>query len=423
MNKSTSLSYEQRIKLRFVEIYGYVGFLSTLSILIYFLIITTDQSYGIFTYFVGVANIVLALTIIASKLKKAALASTLAIITILLGCTSAITLQMVEFLSLTMIFILSSMFIAIGKKHLYTAYTIILLGVIIKILVESELIIIPQVVNSSLNESSIVLVNILLLSIFSYALIINKLLITGMENSEKLIKTSNKLQELVTLKNRFISLISHDLRGPVGSIATLLNAIHDGYLPADSQAIKLLRDTSNNMDDMLNNLILWSKIHRDEAVVKREQFELQTQIDDEIKMLATSASIKKIDIKNNCNKDISVIADNQMIKTVIRNLINNAIKFSYEGSSIQVDGERLDKYVKVSIQDEGVGIAQDVLSQLFDDNTDNTSSKGTSKEEGTGLGLTISKDFVEANGGEIGVISTVGKGSTFWFTIPKSDFY
>ena len=141
-------------------------------------------------------------------------------------------------------------------------------------------------------------------------------------------------------------------------------------------------------------------------------------VDDNIKLLVTQAEKKKISLLSHIKKSMVAYIDANMMSLVLKNLITNAIKFSREGGSVEIDAEMLDNKIVVSIKDHGIGMAEENINKLFEQETFTT--RGTANEKGTGLGLFISKNFIENNGGKIWIDSKEGQGSTFRFMVPQA---
>jgi len=179
-----------------------------------------------------------------------------------------------------------------------------------------------------------------------------------------------------------------------------------------------MKDSANNLFRLLNNLLEWSQMQDGSIPFKPELVRLRIIVDESIEMIIQPAKAKAIEMVIDITDDIEVFADVNMLQTVIRNLIFNALKFTRRGGVITVIAKiNAEKNVEVSIKDTGIGMSQSMVDNLF--RSDFKSNRnGTEGEPSTGLGLLLSKDFVEKNGGEIWVESKVENGSTFHFSIP-----
>ena len=248
------------------------------------------------------------------------------------------------------------------------------------------------------------------------------------EASEKLEKYNRDLQELNKTKDKFFSIIAHDLRNPyssmigfseflLGDLEKLSNAEIKDYL-------KIIRDSAKNSLNLLENLLAWSRLETGRMPYVPAKVILINAIEDVVNVLFSLSYRKKILINNNVNPKILLHADINMVNTILNNLIMNAIKYTPIGGEITISaGNHLDinnegnKFVKISVADTGVGIESDACEKLFSGNKP-VSSPGTEKEQGTGLGLLLSREMVERHGGRIWVESVPGKGSVFSFLIP-----
>ncbi|MBN2524028.1 MAG: hypothetical protein JXB24_12215 [Bacteroidales bacterium] len=238
--------------------------------------------------------------------------------------------------------------------------------------------------------------------------------------AEKLIQTNDKLKTLNATKDKFFSIIAHDLKNPFNSILGFCEII---LLKYDSmkeekkkQLIQVVYDSAQNVFELLENLLQWSRSQTDTIPFQPEEFIVNDIIQSNIALTDNLVKEKNLKIEHNLKKEIKVYADKNMIKTVIRNLITNAIKFTQEGG-IFIEVTENKSQTEISIRDTGVGIDADKLNSLFDIGG-MKSTQGTRGESGTGLGLILCKEFIQKNNGNIFVRSEIGKGSTFGFTLP-----
>lgn len=237
-----------------------------------------------------------------------------------------------------------------------------------------------------------------------------------------LVESQKKLKELNETKNRLFSIIGHDLRGPIGTLKSFIEFIVEEPDYDDiqniKQSLKSLLSSTTTTFELLENLLLWAKSQQNEVVFAPADINLHQIVDTSIALVAEMAKSKAIAIHNQIPKEQIVHADRNMIMTVIRNLITNAIKFTENGKNIYLFSAEDESLLTVSVRDEGVGMAPSILMGLFNPKEGN-STLGTSGEKGTGLGLQLCKDFVERHNGKIWADSEEGKGSEFKFTIPK----
>jgi len=237
----------------------------------------------------------------------------------------------------------------------------------------------------------------------------------------KQLATKNlELEKINRTKDKFFSIISHDLRSPFNSligISELLVTDFDKYeKDRIKRLVQALHKTAIQAHKLLENLLEWSRLQRNAIVVNFETANLNTMAEEVISMARSMAESKNVLLENRVNKEVTAYCDLQMTKAILRNLISNAIKFTTHGT-ITVDAIKNEAFTEIKVIDTGVGIPKDILSKLFEIDG-GISTSGTNNEKGTGLGLIICKELVEKQGGKIWVESAVGKGSAFIFTLP-----
>lgn len=246
---------------------------------------------------------------------------------------------------------------------------------------------------------------------------INSLLLQHQEEMEK---RSKELEQLNQVKDKFFSIISHDLRSPISALAGMMDLLDKGAIAPNElpAAIKELRTRFNHTRSLMNNLLDWTVLQMDKMNLQAGNVPLHKIVEENIELLG-SIQNKKITMVNDVPKNATGFADSNTISLVIRNLMTNAIKFTNDGGEIIVSAEPKNDEWLISVQDNGIGMSEDIQKKLFD-KINPYSTRGTANEKGTGLGLILCKEFVEKNGGRIWVESTENKGSTFWFTLPKA---
>ncbi|MCG8698697.1 MAG: ATP-binding protein [Bacteroidales bacterium] len=246
--------------------------------------------------------------------------------------------------------------------------------------------------------------------------------ITERINNERLIESRNKeLMDLNKTKDKFFSIISHDLRGPFHGLIALTEILMENpdRLPNEKKT-KLLTsiyESGKQMYSLLENLLTWARSQTGKIEPKPEVFPLIVLIKQNLYLLKEQIKNKEISAKVDVNENLPVYADMNMIDTVIRNLLSNAIKFTNPKGVIQFRAKLEESHVVFEIEDNGVGMPPDKLGKLFRIDT-KVSTVGTQKESGTGLGLILCKDFIEQNKGKIEVESKVDLGSTFRVILP-----
>jgi len=234
-------------------------------------------------------------------------------------------------------------------------------------------------------------------------------------------KDHAKLNELNTAKDRFFSIIGHDLKGPIGQMIQFSQLLQDGYKDLSEEEIQKFTIATNKSSirgfKLLENLLDWAQSQTGRISFHPEPFLISDLIRENIELLNSQAEMKNIKIISSGLQEVTLTADKNMMGTVIRNLLSNAIKYSYPNSKIEVNNRTDGENLFVSIKDNGEGISNEDCSNLFKLDSGH-STKGTNKKTGTGIGLILCKEFIEKHKGEIWVESELGKGSTFFFTIP-----
>lgn len=255
---------------------------------------------------------------------------------------------------------------------------------------------------------------------------IEKLSKTNFELNEvnfKLIESENELKEAAKLKDKFFSIISHDLRGHTGNVLSLAQILNQDLTISDKEKsvfTKYLIDSSQNLQLLLDNLLNWAKSQMNDHEMSKRSFAISNLITKNIGLYQENAMRKGIKINYEQSLNAKAYADKDMIDFVIRNLLSNALKFTTTGDSITFSISEKDNYLAIHIKDTGVGMTPEQIQKLKNDEDDSFTTEGTDNEKGTGLGFSICKDFVSRNGGKISIESEKGKGSEFTFTVPTS---
>ncbi|UCG28026.1 MAG: PAS domain S-box protein [Bacteroidales bacterium] len=241
------------------------------------------------------------------------------------------------------------------------------------------------------------------------------------EAEEEIAKQRDNLQELNAAKDKFFSIIAHDLKNPFSVLLSVTEALLEGFyqLTEDEKNISIQRihKSANLLFNLLDNLLQWSMSQTGRIKYAPEKTDLRTLVYGNISLLRMNAENKNIKLVTDIPEKTYVYADVDMIKTVFRNLLTNAIKFNNQGGDVKVSCWKKKNFYEISVSDSGIGLSEEDQMKLFRIDVKNKTI-GTSKEKGTGLGLILSKEYIEKNGGKIWVSSSPGKGSTFTFTIP-----
>jgi two-component system sensor histidine kinase/response regulator len=240
--------------------------------------------------------------------------------------------------------------------------------------------------------------------------------------AKRLIQRQNEeLKATISNRDKMYSVIAHDLRSPMASIRMVLNLVVSAMTPdvVGPELYELLdkaNKESEECHDLLDNLLKWTKSQTGRLNVVLQDLDLNDIIPGVVDIFEVIAQTKKIKLEYKAaSQPLVVRADNDMLKTVVRNFLSNAIKFSPEGASIEIMMSREENFAKVSVRDHGVGIAPDRIDSIFHKGE---TTYGTGGEEGSGLGLQLCADFARKNGGDVMVESTIGEGSTFSVLVP-----
>lgn len=235
-------------------------------------------------------------------------------------------------------------------------------------------------------------------------------------------KNKTELIALNNTKDKLFSIIGHDLKGPMGSLQSLLNLLVSGDLKTDEFMNFIPKVTSDveHLNFTLNNLLFWASTQLRGLSINPSNTDLHELVTINYKLFQPKSIEKAITLKNEIPEGTLIWADSNQMDIVLRNLINNALKFTKTNGSITVKCNEEKSFKIVSVIDTGVGISQDVLDTLFKSSTAVT-TYGTKNEKGTGLGLSICKEMVENNGGKIWVKSIINEGTTFQFSVPSTQ--
>ncbi len=239
--------------------------------------------------------------------------------------------------------------------------------------------------------------------------------------NEKLTKQKEELQALNSIKDRLFSIISHDLRSPLANLEAILRLMEGGDLSQD-EVVMLSGQLTQNVQEtssMLDNLLQWSKSQMKGTLPKSEIINLSALAAEVVRFFQGQAEKKAIEIKVIYSENLSTIADKEMIRLVLRNLVANAIKFTPTGGTITISLKSDKSEIIGSVSDTGIGMEENTLTNLF--SVESITTPGTLNEKGTGLGLILCKEFLERNQGQIWAESTLGKGSVFNFKLPLVD--
>jgi len=241
-----------------------------------------------------------------------------------------------------------------------------------------------------------------------------------MEN--ELRKRNQQLEKLNNMTNKIYSVVGHDLKTPLSSILGLSDVLLDDVEDSNDEErlkenLSIIRQSALKMSDLLGDLLNWARIQTDDLSLNKSEFSISEVLRETIDLLTISAEQKGISLQFSSSESFQVCADKQLIATIIRNFISNALKFSDEGDTVEIDVRRDENNWDVSVRDEGIGMSEEDVQQLFHDRK-HPQREGTQNEKGSGIGLRLCKELAERHGGQISVESELGEGSRFTLTIP-----
>lgn len=240
---------------------------------------------------------------------------------------------------------------------------------------------------------------------------------------EKIKNFNEELKSLNASKDKFFSIIAHDLKSPLSGLLGFTEILVDEYDDLEDEEIKEFvghaHQAAKNLNALLENLLEWSRIQVGKMVFEPVKLNVESVFEDIFGLFIHNSRSKNIKLEKNVDPSINVYADRNTFKTIMRNLVSNGIKFTRDGGAISLVAAEKNGFIEISVQDSGVGISQENIDKLFRIDV-NYTTPGTNKERGTGLGLVLCKELVEKNGGRIWVESEIGKGTKFTFTLPRA---
>lgn len=249
-----------------------------------------------------------------------------------------------------------------------------------------------------------------------------ELLLSYKASEEEIKKKNEELKEINETKDKFFSIISHDLRSPFQGLLGISNYLVDEFDNLPNEEIKELISTLNealrNQYKFLDDLLNWSRLQSGRLTLEKTKFNLHTLVENVENLFETNLQTKKIELINHIPKEQFIFADEDMIFLLIRNLVSNAIKFTKPFGKIEITSYEFEYHLQIVVADNGIGIKPENLDKLFRLDSHYT-TRGTNSETGNGLGLTLCKEIVTKHNGQIWVKSEVDKGTKIFFTIPQ----
>jgi signal transduction histidine kinase len=263
-------------------------------------------------------------------------------------------------------------------------------------------------------------------NIINYVLLIAQNITKEAEALKNLEESEAELKKSNASKDRFFSIIAHDLKNPLGGFVNLCKLLVEDFQKMNDiekmETISTMYDSAVHLFGLLENLLEWSRAQRNVIKYEPELYNIKNFVDYNFNLVKSSAAKKRIHLILNVPDSIIVFCDFNTINTVIRNILSNAVKFTYEGGAIIISATENDRYCNLIIKDNGVGISEDNLKKFFQIDCI-VSHPGTNNEKGTGLGLIICKEFIEMNHGSIKIESINMKGTTVEISIPKAKSF
>lgn len=239
-------------------------------------------------------------------------------------------------------------------------------------------------------------------------------------NLEKTVEErTDQLSTANTVKDRLLSVVSHDIKSPLNSLRAILQMYNSGAISKDEfdHFSQHLEDDLNKTTILVENILYWTASQLKGIQLREESFDLYTVVEENVKLFKTIASAKKISLSHSIPKNFIINSDKNIVNLVVRNLLSNALKFTFEGGTIQISTLRSEQDVFINVKDSGTGMDETTLENLSERET-TVSVAGTSNEKGTGLGISLCKEYLSKAGGELLIESAKGMGSKFTIRLP-----
>ncbi|MFW5706313.1 MAG: PAS domain-containing sensor histidine kinase [Bacteroidota bacterium] len=244
------------------------------------------------------------------------------------------------------------------------------------------------------------------------------------KSQNQLAQYARELEELNTSKDKFLSIISHDLRGPFLGLKGYTQMLIEEYDLLEKEEIidylNKIHDSSKDLYTLVDNLLKWSRLELGKIPFEPQSFNLNDELESLFKLLTGIASKKQIKLIRSIPPDLYPFADRLMLLSIMQNLVGNAIKFTRKNGTVKIDAINNNHFIHIKVEDNGVGMTSEVMEKLFTLDKSHT-SRGTSGEKGTGFGLIIAREMIKKMGGTLSIESEPLKGSSFTFTLPKSS--
>jgi signal transduction histidine kinase len=234
----------------------------------------------------------------------------------------------------------------------------------------------------------------------------------------------DEIAEIIASNKKYISILAHDLKSPFSSIYGVLgllkDCIHENNLDEMEDYIDIASSSALNTTNLIENILAWATSQKKDTGFYPVKIKLANLVNQEIENSNLSVKLKKLSLEHNIDRELYVSADFQMIKTILRNLINNAIKFTNPSGNITISAIEVNSFVEITVMDNGIGISPEDQHGLFDVDSSQIIPDDSFRRR-KGLGLLLCREFVNIHGGTIRVESQPGKGSSFIFSLPNHD--
>ena len=241
------------------------------------------------------------------------------------------------------------------------------------------------------------------------------------QDLEKVVnERTHQLVTANTVKDRLLSVMSHDLKSPLNSLHGILHVYNTGAIGTDefNQFTQQIETDLNKTNMLVENVLFWTASQLSGVELKREKINMKVLLEENFQLFQSSADRKKIKLNHNLTKAFEINWDKNILNLVLRNLLANAIKFSYEGGEILIGVTSVNHQLSIQVRDHGVGMNSEVVKSILSPGRVSSHS-GTVEEQGTGLGLSLCRDYLLKAGASLSVESLEGKGSIFTITIPQ----
>ena len=246
-------------------------------------------------------------------------------------------------------------------------------------------------------------------------------LLVRVKNHLELAHSKKTILEMNKSRDKLYSIIAHDVRSPLSGILQTIDAIDQGYIDPNSKDFKEiihhLKIRTKDTSTLLSSLLQWTRLQDENVILQFKETNISLIINSCIQLLEANANEKDIKISNYIHEELEAWCDEVSIHTIFRNIISNAIKFTPQSGSITISASKTDSEVQICINDNGVGMSNETIQLIFEENK-HYSSSGTANELGTGLGLMLVKDFIKKNNGKIDIVSKIGEGTSFYVILP-----